>query len=101
VKLPGWRKRTRHREEWRPVLEAELKRWSAKSWEQVLAEVPDVEGYQIEFQGKHYNVEVQILENTDDYIHVMVAVDDGSLPTALRALCGSFILRKQQQDSGV
>jgi hypothetical protein len=62
--MPGWRKRAARREEWRPVLEAEVKRWSVMSCEQLLAKVPDQECYQVEFLGKQYNVEVQILENT-------------------------------------
>jgi hypothetical protein len=94
VKLPGWRKRANRREEWRPVLKAEIKRWSAMSCEQILVEAPDAECYQVKFQGKQYNVEVQILENTNDYIHVMVGVDDGSLPTSFRPLSESFIRQK-------
>jgi hypothetical protein len=75
------------------VLE-EIKRWSAMPYEQVLLEVPEVKDYQVEFQGKQYDVEVQILENTNDYIHVGVGVDDGSLPASFRPLSDSFIRQK-------
>ena len=81
----------KQREQWRPVLDAELKRWSAKSSEQLLA---DVQAYEIEFENKNYQVEVEILENTEKYVHVMVAVDDGSLPGAMRPLGESFIRKK-------
>lgn len=94
MKWPGWRKRASRREEWRPALDVEVKRWSAMSCEQILVEAPKADCYQVEFQGKAYNVEVQILENTQDYIHVVVGVDDGSIPTSFHPLSESFIRQR-------
>jgi hypothetical protein len=82
------------REPWRPVLDAEVKTWSAKSCEQLIAELRDVEAYQVEAEGKKYTVEVQLLENTDKYVHVCVDVDDGSMPASFRPLSESFIRDK-------
>jgi len=82
------------REQWRPVLDAELRRWSAKSCEQLLAELGEVQAYETEFKSRKYQVEVEILENTEKYVHVMVAVDDGSLPASIRPLSESFIREK-------
>ena len=48
----------------------------------------------VEFEGKKYQVEVQLLENTDKYVHVSVAVDDGSIPASFRPLSSSFIREK-------
>ena len=84
----------KQREQWRPVLDVELKRWSAKSSNELLAELADVQAYEIEFENKNYQVEVEILENTEKYVHVMVAVDDGSLPGAMCPLGESFIREK-------
>ena len=84
----------KQREQWRPVLDTELERWSAKSSEQLLAELGDVQAYETEFENKKYQVEVQILENTEKCVHVMVAVDDCSLPGAMRPLSSSFIRDK-------
>ena len=84
----------KRREQWRPVLDAELKRWSAKSSEQLLAELGEVKAYEIEFENKKYQVEVEILENTEKYVHVMVAVDDSTLPAAIFPLNASFIREK-------
>lgn len=81
-------------EQWRPVLDAELERWSAKSSQQLLAELADVQAYEIEFENKNYQIEVEILENTEKYVHVGVAVDDGTLPGAIRPLSTSFIREK-------
>jgi len=84
----------KRREQWRPVLDAEVNRWSAKSSEQLLAELGDVQAYEIEFEEKRYQVEVEILENTEKYVHVSVAVDDGSLSGFTRPLSTSFICEK-------
>ena len=84
----------KRREQWRPVLDAEVNRWSAKSSEQLLAELADVQAYEIEFENKKYQVEVEVLENTEKYVHVVVAVDDFSLQGALRPLSTSFIREK-------
>lgn len=54
----------------------------------------DAEAYQVDFDGKKYTVEVQLLENTDKYVHVGVDVDDGSLPVSFRPLSESFIREK-------
>ncbi len=83
-----------HREEWKPVLEAEVKRWRAQPFEQLIAELQEERVYEIEFGGRTYQVEVEILENTDSYIRVVVSVDDGSVPASFRPLSESFIRNK-------
>jgi DNA relaxase NicK len=84
----------KRREQWRPVLEAEIKRWSALSCVQLTSQLADLRTYEVEFESKKYQVEVQILENTDNYVHVSVAVDDGHFWRAMRPLSSSFICRK-------
>jgi len=37
---------------------------------------------------------VQMLENTDSYVHVVVAVDDGHFWRAMHPLSSSFICKK-------
>jgi hypothetical protein len=71
-----------------------MKRWSAMSCTQL------ARTYEVEFESKKYKVEVQILENTDSYVHVGVAVDDGHLWRAARPLSSSFICRKMAQSDG-
>ncbi len=83
------------REEWQKVLDSEVKRWRAMSCGQLASELRDhLQEYQIEFESKQYNVEVELLENTDQYLHVVVAVDDGSLPASISPLCHSIIVPK-------
>ena len=82
------------REEWRKVLDSEVKRWSTLACEQLASELQDVQTYEVEFDSKKYQVEVQLLENTEQHLHVMVAGDDGSLPASISPLTHSFIRQK-------
>ena len=85
----------KRREQWRPVLDAEVKKWSAKPWAELVTELADVHCYQVEFESKTHTVEVQLLENADTYVHVGVDVDDGSIPASFRPLSSSFIREKK------
>jgi hypothetical protein len=75
------------RAEWRAVLDDEVKRWSSMSCERMRT-------YLVEVDSKQYQVEVELLENTEAYVHVGVAVDDGSLPWSIVPLTKSFIRQK-------
>jgi hypothetical protein len=83
------------REEWQEVLDSEVKRWSAMSCGQLLSELHEVQTYEVERDLKHYQIEVQLLENTDTYLHVIVAVDDGMLPASILPLTHTFIRQKR------
>jgi hypothetical protein len=82
------------RAEWRRVLDAETNRWSLMSCECLIAELHDVRAYVVEVDSKQYQVEVQLMENTNAYVHVLVAVDDGSLPWSIVPLTKTFICQK-------
>ena len=82
------------REQWRTVLDAEIKRWSGMPLEQLISQLPDVQHYEVEFESRRYQVEVEILENTEQYINVAVAVDDGSLPASIFPATCNFIRHK-------
>jgi hypothetical protein len=82
------------REEWRKVLDSELQRWSAMSCDQLVSELRSLQAYEVELASKKYQVEIELLENADKYIHVMVAVDDGSLPASISPLTRTFISQK-------
>jgi hypothetical protein len=49
---------------------------------------------QTEYQGCPIQVEIDKLEQTDDYIHVLVSVDDGKLPSACFPASASLIIKK-------
>ena len=83
------------RQEWDRVLAEELERWAAKPWPQVLADIEDGNvAYEVVWDSKTYQVEADLLENTHEYLHVSIAVDDGSLPGSIRPASRSFIYRK-------
>jgi hypothetical protein len=85
----------KRREEWRPILEAEIKRWSAKSCAELLSELSDERCYEIEREGKNYQVEVHLFENTNTYLLLGVSVDDGSIPASFSPLSSSFRTAKE------
>ena len=83
-----------HREKWREALESEMKRCSGMSCAQVIPLLFDVQTYEVEIESAKYQVEVQLLENNDSYIHDGVAVDDGHFSRAMHPISSSFICRK-------
>ena len=90
--------RSKARARWAPVLDAETKRWSAKSCAELIQELNDVQAYEVEFESGRYQVEVELLENTPQYVHVAVGVDDGSLPASFRPLATTFLRYKDTSD---
>ncbi len=70
------------------------------SYAQLIAQLRDVEHYEIECELKTYQVEVELLEKTERYVHVLVAVDDGSLPASIVPSCRSFVRHKADSDYG-
>ena len=81
-------------EQWRKVLDSEVRRWTAMSYEQLMSELRDLQAYEVELDSRKYQVEVDLLEDTEKYVHVMVAVDDGSLPASITPLTHTFICQK-------
>jgi len=86
--------RMKRREAWRKVLEGEVQRWSALSAEELLAQLRDIQVYEVTLDGKQHQVEVELLEDTPEHVQVMVAVDDGSLPASLRPESATFMRAK-------
>ena len=87
--------RMTRRQEWDRVLTEELERWAAKPWPQVLADIEDGNvAYEVIWDSKTYQVEADLLENIQEYLHVSIAVDDGSLPESICPAFRSFICKK-------
>jgi hypothetical protein len=84
------------REEWKRVLDAETERWSTKSCDQLIAELRETRNYEVLFDSKRYQVEVELLENKPGYVHVMLAVDDGSVPWSFVPATRTFIRQKSE-----
>jgi hypothetical protein len=60
----------------------------------LLTELHDLQAYEVELDSRKYQVEVEILENTEKYIHVVVAVDDGTLPASISPATATFTSQK-------
>lgn len=84
------------RDEWQTIADAEAQLWSAKHCEQLITELHDEQNYSVEAGSKVYQVEVQLLENTNEYVHVAMSVDDGSLPWSIFPATQSFIRQKNE-----
>jgi len=84
----------KRREVWRKVLEREVQCWRAVPAAELEAAVRGNRAYEVEFEAKSYQVEIEVLENTDRAIRVMVAVDDGSLPASILPATDDFIVNK-------
>ena len=77
------------------MLATELDRWSSKSWQQLLSDLADGNvAYEVVYDSKTYQVEADLLENTQDYMNVCISVDDGSLPQSFFPASRSFIRKK-------
>jgi hypothetical protein len=68
------------RAEWREILDAEVKRWSAMPCDELISALTCPQAYEVEFDAKKYQVDVKVLEVTERYLHIAVAVGDGGLP---------------------
>ena len=51
-------------------MKAEARRWSCRSSDELLSELHDVQAYEVERDSKKYQVEVELLEDTDTYVEV-------------------------------
>ena len=71
-----------------------MRKWSGRSCDELIATLHDTQTYEIEFESKIFQLEVIMLENTEEYVHVLVAVDDGVLPAAIVPAATSFICPK-------
>ena len=76
------------RAEWREILDAEVKRWSAMPCDELISALTCPQAYEVEFDSKKYQVNVEVIEITEKYLHVGVAVGDGTL--SVRPLSNSF-----------
>jgi hypothetical protein len=84
------------RDEWQKIADAEANMWSAKSCEEIISELQEGQNYIVEVGRKKYQVEVELLENTNEYVHVGVAVDNGSLLWSISPATQSFVRRKSE-----
>ena len=74
-------------------LDDEVSIWCQKDFGALLGELKTVVAYERERGASKYQVEVELLERKSEYVHVMVAVDDGGI-RAFKPLSQSFIVHR-------
>ena len=79
-------------QELKACLRHEVEAWAAKSCDTVRGELRDVVVYEGAFGGTTYQVEVQLLEDLPEYVHVGVAVGDETLRRTIFPLCSSILV---------
>ena len=82
------------RRKWQSVADAEVARWSAMSYDQLVGALPETQVYEVEFEGRQHQVEVEIVRRAPDCVHVVISVDDGSLPASLLPCTRTFVRAK-------
>ena len=75
-------------------MDSEVERWSAMTCGQIVSELHVPQEYEVELDSNKYQAEVESLENTGKYVHVLVSVDDGRLPASILPLTHTFIRQK-------
>ena len=73
------------------ALRQEVDRWAAKSYDALREELRDVVAYQRGHGESCHQFEVQLLEDTEEYVHVSIGVDDGGW-RAFTPLCAGFLV---------
>ena len=85
-------------DELKHCLDREVELWCRKDYRTLLKELKDVVAYEGSDVSSKYQVEVQLLESTPEYVHVMVAVDDGTLFRSFKPLSWSFIVHSDGRE---
>jgi len=74
------------------ILRREIDKYASKSYKE-LTEISESIVYQGNEEGEFFQVEILLLENKMDYVHVGVSVDDGSfIRTTFWPVSSSFLV---------
>ena len=76
----------------RELLSQETLAWAEKSPADIVAELAKPQTYRRGAGDTRHEIEVTLLEATDDYIHVKTSINDGSLVWALTPITSSFLI---------
>jgi len=76
------------------LLDAEVEKWSEKSFVQLLEELHDVTAYWRGENDDFHQFEVLLIEHEPDYVHVSISIDDGSFLRSFAPLTRGFIVRR-------
>ena len=80
-----------NKDDLKQCLRRERERWSAKSYDGLVAELQSVVAYSVGEGSASYQVEVELLECEAEYVHVLVGIDDGGW-RAFKPLSTDFLV---------
>ena len=72
-------------------MSAEIEAWTQKPYAQIVEELAEGIAYQREDPESH-QFEVELLENTPEYVNVVISVDDGSFWRSFSPVTRTFIV---------
>jgi hypothetical protein len=76
----------------RELLSQETLAWAERSPADIVAELAKPQTYRRGAGDTWHEIEVTLLEATDEYIHVKTSINDGSLVWALEPMTSSFLI---------
>jgi hypothetical protein len=76
----------------RELLMQETLAWAERSPTDIVADLAKPATYRRGTGDTWHEIEVMLLEATDDYIHVKTSIHDGSLVWALKPITSSFLI---------
>ena len=76
----------------RELLSQETLAWAERLSADIVAELAKPQTYRRGTGDTWHEIEVTLLEATDDYIHVTTSIHDGSLVWALKPISSSFLI---------
>lgn len=80
-------------DELRRCLDHEVATWHRRSYSTLRKDLERLVTYTCGEGSSRYEVEVRLLKNESEYVHVGIAIDDGH--RAYRPLCHSFVVYKE------
>lgn len=86
------RDRVMRKEKLLQALRSEVNQWSSQTSGQLRSQLEETLSYSSKLDDEAYQVQIEVLEDTDTYVHVLVAVDDGSLWRGMNPLSTSFLV---------
>ena len=76
----------------RELLSEETLAWAERSPADIVAELAKLQTYRRGKGANWHEIEVTLLEATDEYIHVKTSIHDGSLVWSLTPITSSFLI---------
>lgn len=78
--------------ELRELLSQETLAWAERSPADIVAELQKPQKFARGAGDTWHEIEVTLLEATDEYIHVQTSIHDGSLALSLKPIASSFLI---------